>query len=102
MSPQELTAIRESLEMSKVQLADALEISRSTLHRYEDGSLAIPKTVELAAHYLRLTTGPAKQLADRLFETEAKLRQIRDLADQALPPPPDWSAYMADKRLQQG
>lgn len=48
MTPQELIAFRERLEMTQQQLADKLGVDRVTIARWETGTRAIPVYLGLA------------------------------------------------------
>lgn len=43
-----LKALRERLSLTRKALAEALEIDRKTLQRYEDGESRIPRHIALA------------------------------------------------------
>jgi DNA-binding transcriptional regulator YiaG len=51
-TPQGLRAWRLDHGLSQVQLARLLEVQYQTVYRWENGKIAIPRTVELALLYL--------------------------------------------------
>jgi DNA-binding transcriptional regulator YiaG len=58
MTPAELTTRRESLDLSKAQLARALKVEWLTIHRWERGVHPVPKWVE--AFLIHLPKGAVK------------------------------------------
>ena len=54
MTPAAFTSWRLSLSLSVDAAAEALGISRSTIQRYEAGTLPIPVSVALATRYLSI------------------------------------------------
>jgi len=48
MTGKELKIARVTLDMSQIQLADAIGITQNTISRYETGTLPIPRLVEIA------------------------------------------------------
>ena len=48
MKAENLKKIRERLDMTRAQLAHALEVNERTVRRWENDETKIPRTVELA------------------------------------------------------
>ena len=46
--------MRESMQLTRVQLAEKLQLTRQTIFNYEYGKYPIPKCVEYAVKYLSL------------------------------------------------
>ena len=63
MTNTELKQIRESLSLSKAQLAEKLGITNMLLGRYEKGSCAIPEKVEKALNRLTAAAAEAEKKA---------------------------------------
>ena len=58
MTAADLTAWMTAHRYNKSQLAEALGIARSTLDRYLDGSVSVPKVVRLALIALIIPQSP--------------------------------------------
>lgn len=52
MTPASFTAWRATLGLSQAEAANSLGVVKSTIQRYEAGSLPIPLAVQLATRYL--------------------------------------------------
>jgi transcriptional regulator with XRE-family HTH domain len=59
MTGQQLRRARLRMDLEQKELAHLLGVAANTISRYENESLKVPKTVELAVKYLEL------QLAER-------------------------------------
>jgi DNA-binding transcriptional regulator YiaG len=53
MEGEELKDMREKLRLTKKDLAARLEVTETSLYRWETGRTPIPKTVELAMKQIR-------------------------------------------------
>ncbi len=60
MKPESLQAWMDRLHFNKVQASAALGIARSTLDRYLDGSVTIPKSIALACAAIAHGLPPTK------------------------------------------
>jgi DNA-binding XRE family transcriptional regulator len=54
LTRQEFQIWRVNLGMNKTEAADALGVSRNMPLKYEDGSVEIPRYIELACKYLEV------------------------------------------------
>lgn len=55
MTPEQLATLRESIRMTREQLADALGVDRTTVWRWETGGTPIPVYLPLALLWIRHT-----------------------------------------------
>jgi transcriptional regulator with XRE-family HTH domain len=55
MTSAQFKALRLSLSLSKIEIAEKLGVGIRTIQRYESGDRAISKTVELLLKQLKLT-----------------------------------------------
>jgi transcriptional regulator with XRE-family HTH domain len=55
-TPEGVRAWRKERGLSQIELAELLEVVPLTVLRWENGQVAIPRTVELALRYLDATT----------------------------------------------
>lgn len=53
MTPEEMKALRKSLDLTQVELAERLEVEPNTVARWEQGLVKISKVVELAVKSLK-------------------------------------------------
>jgi len=54
MTKKQFMEIRESMQLTRMQLAEKLQLTRQTIFNYEYGKYPIPKSVEYAVKYLSL------------------------------------------------
>lgn len=55
MTPEQLASLRESIRMTRDQLAEALGVDRTTIWRWETGATTIPVYLPLALLWIRHT-----------------------------------------------
>ena len=55
MTPEQLATLRESIRMTREQLAEALGVERTTIWRWETGDAPIPAYLPLALLWIRHT-----------------------------------------------
>ncbi len=65
MTKDDLKAWRERMRMSKVEVAKLFDVHPATVGRWEDGSVAIPGTVPLAAAAISNGWPPETKIAVR-------------------------------------
>ena len=63
MRARELKQARARLKMSQPELAEALDLQRETVARYEVGMLPVPKLVALAVAYLETQSRGTRKTA---------------------------------------
>lgn len=54
MTKKQFMEMRESMNLTRLQLAEKLQLTRMTIFNYEHGKYPIPKSVEYAVKYLSL------------------------------------------------
>ena len=54
MTKKQFIELRESMHLTRMQLAQKLHLTRMTIFNYEYGKYPIPKSVEYAVKYLSL------------------------------------------------
>ena len=54
MTKKQFIELRESMQLTRMQLAEKLQLTRMTIFNYEYGKYPIPRSVEYALRYLYL------------------------------------------------
>ena len=86
MTPRELRATLERLDLSAAEAGHLLGVHRTTVYRWLDGSMSVPIVVELLLRLMvRSGIRPAEVTASRHGQTSAKLRSGRSQAKSAKP-----------------
>ena len=86
MSPHELRATLDRLDLSAAEAGQLLGVHRATIYRWLDGSMPVPIVVELLLRLMvRRGIRPAEVTASRLGQTSAKPQSGRSQAKPAKP-----------------
>ena len=86
MTPHELRATLDRLDLSAAEAGHLLGVHRATIYRWLDGSMSVPIVVELLLRLMvRRGIRPAEVTASRHGQTSAKLRSGRSQAKSAKP-----------------
>jgi hypothetical protein len=86
MTPRELRATLDCLDLSAAEAGHLLGVHRATVYRWLDGSTSVPIVVELLLRLMvRRGIRPAEVTASRHGRTSAKPRSGRSQAKSAKP-----------------
>ena len=86
MTPRELRATLDCLDLSAAEAGHLLGVHRATIYRWLDGSMSVPIVVELLLRLMvRRGIRPAEVTASRHGQTSAKPRSGRSQAKPAKP-----------------